>query len=65
MIDLYFWATLNGYKPMIFLEEAELEYEIKLINIMKGEQFDSDFLAIAPNNRIPAIVDHDSHEGSA
>ncbi len=64
MIDLYFWATPNGYKPLIFLEEAELKYELKLINIMKGEQFDSDFLVIAPNNRIPAIVDHDPHEGS-
>ena len=64
MIDLYFWATPNGYKPLIFLEEAELEYELKLINIMKGEQFDPDFLAIAPNNRMPAIVDHSPSEGS-
>ena len=64
MIDLYFWATPNGYKPLIFLEEAELEYELKLVNIMKGEQFDPDFLAIAPNNRMPAIVDHNSSEGS-
>ncbi|NJM99498.1 MAG: thiol:disulfide oxidoreductase [Phormidesmis sp. RL_2_1] len=58
MIDLYFWATPNGYKPLIFLEEAALAYELKPVNIMKGEQFDPDFLAIAPNNRIPAITDH-------
>lgn len=63
MIDLYFWATPNGYKPLIFLEEAALEYELKLVNIMKGEQFDPDFLAIAPNNRMPAIVDHMPSEG--
>ena len=65
MIDLYFWATPNGYKPLIFLEEAGLEYELKLVNIMKGEQFDPDFLAIAPNNRMPAIVDHSPNEGQA
>ncbi|MGB3766647.1 MAG: glutathione binding-like protein [Phormidesmis sp.] len=64
MIDLYFWATPNGYKPLILLEEAELKYELKPINIMKDEQFDPDFLAIAPNNRIPAIVDHSPNEGS-
>lgn len=57
MIDLYFWATPNGYKPLILLEETGLPYELKLVNIMKGEQFDADFLAIAPNNRMPAIVD--------
>ena len=62
MIDLYFWATPNGYKPLIFLEEAKLDYELKLVNIMKGEQFDPDFLAIAPNNRMPAIVDHSPNE---
>ncbi len=64
MIDLYFWATPNGYKPLIFLEEAAIEYELKLVNIMKGEQFDPDFLAIAPNNRMPALVDHHPSEGS-
>ncbi|MGC1306489.1 MAG: glutathione binding-like protein [Phormidesmis sp.] len=65
MIDLYFWATPNGYKPLIFLEEAELAYDLKTINIMKGEQFDPDFLAIAPNNRIPAITDHDPKESQS
>ncbi|HEY9648332.1 MAG TPA: glutathione S-transferase N-terminal domain-containing protein [Chroococcidiopsis sp.] len=58
MIDLYYWTTPNGHKVTIFLEEAELPYTIKPINIGKGDQFDPAFLAIAPNNRIPAIVDH-------
>ncbi len=57
MIDLYFWTTPNGYKPLIFLEEAGLDYQIKPVNISKGEQFDPAFLKISPNNRIPAIVD--------
>ena len=57
MIDLYFWATANGYKPLIALEELNLPYVIRPINILKGEQFDPAFLAVAPNNRIPAIVD--------
>jgi GST-like protein len=58
MIDLYYWTTPNGHKITLFLEEAGLEYRIKPINIGKGEQFQPDFLAISPNNRIPAIVDH-------
>jgi GSH-dependent disulfide-bond oxidoreductase len=58
MIDLYYWTTPNGHKITLFLEEAKLKYTLKPINIGKGEQFDPDFLAIAPNNRIPAIVDH-------
>jgi GST-like protein len=62
-IDLYYWATPNGHKITIFLEEAGLEYDLKPINIMKGEQFKPDFLKIAPNNRIPAIVDHDPADG--
>jgi GSH-dependent disulfide-bond oxidoreductase len=63
MIDLYFWPTPNGYKPLIFLEETALEYQIKPVNIMKGDQFKPDFLAIAPNNRMPAIVDHQPVDG--
>lgn len=59
MIDLYYWTTPNGHKITIFLEESGLPYKIHPINIMKGEQFDPHFLAIAPNNRIPAIVDND------
>lgn len=58
MIDLYYWTTPNGHKITLFLEEAGLHYEIKPIHIGRGEQFAPDFLAIAPNNRIPAIVDH-------
>lgn len=58
MIDLYYWTTPNGHKITIFLEEAELAYTVKPINIGKGDQFAPDFLKISPNNRIPAIVDH-------
>jgi len=57
MIELYYWTTPNGHKITMFLEEAELEYTIRPINIGKGEQFDPEFLKISPNNRIPAIVD--------
>lgn len=57
MIDLYFWPTPNGYKPLIMLEECQLEYNIRPVNIMAGDQFNPDFLKIAPNNRMPAIVD--------
>ena len=60
MIDLYFWTTPNGYKPLIFLEEAGLAYTLKPVNISKGDQFKPDFLKISPNNRIPAIVDQDA-----
>ena len=58
MIDLYYWPTPNGHKITMFLEEAGLEYTIRPVNIAKGEQFEPDFLRIAPNNRMPAIVDH-------
>ena len=58
MIDLYYWTTPNGHKITIFLEEVALPYAIKPVNILRGEQFDPWFLAISPNNRIPAIVDH-------
>jgi GSH-dependent disulfide-bond oxidoreductase len=57
MIDLYYWTTPNGHKITIFLEESGLEYKIFPVNIGKGEQFKSDFLAVSPNNRIPGIVD--------
>jgi GST-like protein len=63
MIDLYYWTTPNGHKITIFLEEAGLPYRIHPINIAKNEQFAPDFLAIAPNNRIPAIVDHEPQGG--
>lgn len=65
MIDLYFWATPNGLKIKLFLEEAGLPYTEHPINIGKGEQFQREFLAIAPNNRIPAIVDQAPAGGGA
>lgn len=58
MIDLYYWPTPNGHKITIFLEEASLPYRLVPIDIFKGEQFSPDFLHVSPNNRIPAIVDH-------
>jgi GST-like protein len=58
MIDLYYWTTPNGHKITMFLEEAGLPYTIFPVNIGKGDQFKPEFLAIAPNNRIPALVDH-------
>lgn len=57
MIELYHWPTPNGHKITIFLEEAGLPYSLHSVNIGKGEQFAPDFLKIAPNNRIPAIID--------
>ncbi len=63
MIDLYTWTTPNGRKVSIMLEETGLAYRVKPVNIGKGEQFAPDFLAISPNNRIPAIVDHDGPHG--
>ena len=65
MIDLHYWPTPNGHKITLFLEESGLEYRIVPVNIGKGEQFDPAFLKIAPNNRMPAIVDHDPADGSA
>ena len=65
MIDLYFWTTPNGYKPLLFLEESGLPYNIMPVNISKGEQFDPAFLRISPNNRIPAIVDNAPEGGGA
>lgn len=63
MIDLYYWTTPNGHKITLFLEETGLPYTLHPINIGKGEQFAEDFLKIAPNNRIPAIVDDDTADG--
>ena len=65
MIELYFWTTPNGYKPLLFLEEAGIDYEIRPVNISKGEQFEPAFLKISPNNRIPAIVDHEPEDSGA
>jgi GSH-dependent disulfide-bond oxidoreductase len=63
MIDLYYWPTPNGHKITIFLEETKLPYRILPVNIGAGEQFKPDFLKIAPNNRMPAIVDHEPTGG--
>ncbi len=62
-IDLYYWPTPNGWKISIALEEMGLPYETHLVNIGKGEQFEPDFLKIAPNNRMPAIVDPEGPDG--
>lgn len=59
MIDFYYWPTPNGWKVAIMLEECGLEYRMIPVNIGKGDQFKPEFLAISPNNRMPAIVDHD------
>jgi GST-like protein len=62
-IELYYWPTPNGWKISIMLEELGAPYEVKYINIGRGEQFAPDFLKIAPNNRMPAIVDPDGPGG--
>lgn len=64
MIDLYYWPTPNGHKITLFLEEAGLEYRLVPVDITKGDQFQPDFLKISPNNRMPAIVDHQPADGS-
>ncbi|CAM5405962.1 glutathione binding-like protein [Alcaligenes faecalis] len=63
MIDLYYWTTPNGHKITMFLEESGLPYTIHPINIGQGDQFKPEFLRIAPNNRIPAIVDQAPQDG--
>lgn len=63
MIDLYYWPTPNGWKITIALEEMGLPYRVNEINIGAGDQFQPDFLKIAPNNRMPAIVDPDGPDG--
>ena len=63
MIDLYYWPTPNGWKVSIALLELGLPFRLHLINIGRGEQFAPEFLAISPNNRIPAIVDNEPADG--
>ena len=63
MIDLYYWGTPNGFKITIALEEMGLDYTLHPINILKNDQFAPDFLKISPNNKIPAIVDHETVDG--
>ncbi|MFZ0889173.1 MAG: glutathione binding-like protein [Candidatus Binataceae bacterium] len=63
MIDVYFWMTPNGYKVTIMLEEIGFPYKAIPVNIGAGDQFKPEFLKISPNNKIPAIVDHDGPDG--
>jgi GSH-dependent disulfide-bond oxidoreductase len=63
-IELYYWPTPNGWKISIMLEECGLPYEVRYIDITKGDQFKPDFLRISPNNRMPAIVDPESPDGA-
>ena len=65
MIDLYYWPTPNGWKVSIMLEECGLEYKVVPVDIGGGDQFKADFLRISPNNRMPAIVDHNPIRGGA
>ena len=65
MIELYHWPTPNGHKITIFLEEAGLAYNLHPVDIGKGDQFKPDYLAISPNSKMPAIVDHDPVGGGA
>ncbi len=65
MIDLYYWPTPNGHKITMLLEETDMPYRLIPVNIGKGEQFKPEFLAISPNNRLPAIVDHNPLGGGA
>ncbi len=65
MIDVYYWPTPNGWKVTIMLEECGLDYSIKPVDIGGGDQFRPDFLRISPNNRMPAIIDHDPPGGGA
>ena len=65
MIDLHFWPTPNAKKVTILLEELGSPYQVVVCNIMRGDQFDAQFLRISPNNRMPAIIDHDPPGGGA
>jgi GST-like protein len=65
MIELHYWPTPNGHKVTLFLEEAGLDYRIHPVDIGRGAQFEPDFLAISPNNRMPAIVDTAPADGGA
>jgi GST-like protein len=65
MLELYFWPTGNGKKTIICLEEMGLDYKIHPVNIMRGDQFDPDYLKIAPNNRMPALIDSEPEGGGA
>jgi GSH-dependent disulfide-bond oxidoreductase len=59
MLDLHYWTTPNGHKITMFLEETGLPYRLVPVNLVKNEQFELEFLKIAPNNKMPEIVDND------
>lgn len=63
MIDLYFWPTPNGYKVTVMCEEVGLKYNVIPVNIGAGDQFKPEFLKISPNNKMPAIIDHEAADG--
>ena len=63
MYDLYYWTTPNGHKLTMFFEETGIEYNVIPINIGKGDQFTPEFLSISPNNRMPALIDHEPGDG--
>ena len=63
MIDLHYWPTPNGKKLTIQLEESSIDYKVVYCEIGRGGQFEEEFLRISPNNRMPAIVDHDPEDG--
>ena len=65
MIELYFWTTPNGMKPLILLEEMGIEHAVHPVNISKGEQFSQAFTLVSPNQKIPAIIDHTPRKGEA
>jgi GST-like protein len=65
MIDVYFWTTPNGYKPLLFLEEEAIPYRLVPVDINRGEQFRPEFLRFSPNNKIPALIDHAPSDGGA
>ncbi len=65
MIDLYYWPTPNGHKVTLMLEETGLPYQIQPVNIGAGDQFTPAFLTISPNNKMPALVDHQPTDGGA
>lgn len=65
MIDLYYWGTPNGLKPRLFLEESGLAHRTVPVDIGKGDQFRPEFLAVSPNNKVPALVDHAPADGGA
>ncbi len=64
-IDFYYWPTPNGWKVAVALEEMELDYNVKLVNLAKGEQFEASYSAISPNQRMPAIVDPIGPDGES